>query len=294
MGTLLLKYRSDVGVGVGAVSNTSSTSKTLNSSISCTDTLNHTDPQAVKDAHAAFLVAGARYLTTNTFCCDSLSLKASGYDLRSTSERGAALAVKARAAFQSRGTPNEGIVVMGSLGPGWLSPEKGEVPLKDLVDDYARRAEGLMAGGVDGFVIETVQDLQQAETALRGIEKAVAADALYRPVFMTASVSKQGRYIGQHELKSALKVLKSFQTEGLGFNCGEGPEHLESALAALQGFQGAILLKPNAGRPQALCTPRAFSQILNTYLHAPDLPTITHWGGCCGASPAHIQALGSQ
>lgn len=277
-GTFLLKTRSGLA--------SSSTALT------CTDTLNHSNPQRVIDAHTAFLAAGSRYLTTNTFCCDPLSLKSSGYDIKETSERGAALAVKARDAFASTHQRREEIVVMGSLGPGWLSPEKGEVSLKALVDDYARRADGLIAGGVDGFVIETVQDLQQAEAALRGIEKAVANATSHSPVFITVSVSKQGQYIGQHELKSALTALKMLRPAGLGFNCGEGPEHFEAALAALQGFKGAIILKPNAGQPQALCTPTAFAETLSRYLHhTPSLPQITHWGGCCGASPAHIQAL---
>lgn len=277
MGTFLLKYLSG---------------------LQPTDTLNHTHPQAVISAHTAFLMAGSRYLTTNTFCSDTLSLKSSGYGIKTTSQRGAELAVSARDAFYKAQSTAPSLItvppitLMGSLGPGWRSPEKGEVSAKTLIDEYALRAEGLMAGGVDGFVIETVQDLQQAEAALLGIKKAMATDAaMPMPVFITASVSEQGQRIGQHHLKTALHALQDLQPTGLGFNCGEGPEHLEKALAALQGFQGAILLKPNAGKPQNPLTPSVFAQTLNAYLHTQKTPQITHWGGCCGASPAHIQAL---
>lgn len=256
------------------------------SGLTCTDTLNHSDPQAVINAHTAFLTAGARYLTTNTFCCDPLSLKNSDYGIKATSQRGAELAIAARTVF---GDP--GIKVMGSLGPGWLSPEKGEVSLRVLIDTYALRAEGLSMGGVDIFLIETVQDLQQAEAACLGIEKALGADLAHRPIFISASVSQQGQRIGQHALTPALKTLKALRPAGLGFNCGEGPEGLENALSALSGFQGSILLKPNAGTPDKLRTPAAFAQTLEAYFRAPELPRITHWGGCCGAAPAHLKAL---
>ena len=262
-----------------------------------TDTLNHTHPQAVIAAHTAFLAAGSRYLTTNTFCCDPLSLERSGYGVQATSQRGAELAVNAREAFiasqnaSTTHTPIPLLTIMGSLGPGWRSPEKGEVSPKTLIDTYALQAEGLMAGGVDGFVIETVQDLQQAEAALLGIEKAAALKTIQNPVWITVSVSGQGEFVGRHGVETALHALQDFGPAGLGLNCGEGPEHLEKALEVLHNFQGDILLKPNAGKPQHPHTPAAFAQVLNAYSHATHGNRITHWGGCCGATPAHIQAL---
>lgn len=255
------------------------------SGLTCTDTLNHSNPQAVIHGHTTFLAAGARYLTTNTFCCDPLSLENSEHGIKATSQRGAELAVAARAAF---GIPD--IEIMGSLGPGWLSPEKGEISLKSLIETYALRAEGLSTGGVDAFLIETVQDLQQAEAACLGIEKALGND-LRTPIFITASVSQYGTRIGHHGLKTALDALQNLAPAGLGFNCGEGPEGLENALSTLSGFQGALLLKPNAGTPENRWTPDAFARALSAYWRTPGLPRITHWGGCCGATPAHLEAL---
>ena len=272
------------------------------STLQCTDTLNHFNPRAVIAAHSAFLAAGARFLTTNTFCCDALSLQSSGLDPLALSQAGAALADQAKRQHHDA----ENITIMGSLGPGWLSPEKKEITPQALTEEYARRATGLLQGGVDAFVIETIRDLLQAEAALRGIEKALeqSLHTLQRkyPVFMMASVSSthpqasaptpktDSPWVGQHPVAQALQTLMQWQPSGLGFNCGEGPHHLSEPLSYLRSFEGAILLKPNAGRPGDYLSPQAFALAMKPYLTHQNV-CISHWGGCCGTSPEHLNAL---
>ncbi len=266
--------------------------------LSCTDVLNRSAPDEVIQAHLAFLQAGARSLTTNTFCCDPLSLKDTGLSPESLSQQGALLAHKARQIWQDNAPADSASVkIWGSLGPGWLSPEKGEITKQALENLYAQRAEGLLAGPIDAFVIETIQDLQQAEAAYRGIQRALAGQGGYGIMMCVSLSGKQrqqpGAYVGQHPTAQALQRLQALSPQGLGLNCGEGPVGLTPALRALRDYPGAMILKPNAGLPGAVLSPEAFASALQTY-RQPDLPTITHWGGCCGATPAHIQALAQQ
>lgn len=270
--------------------------------LQCTDTLNHSNPRAVIAAHSAFLAAGARFLTTNTFCCDALSLQRSGLEPRALSQAGAALAGQAKRQHHDA----EHITIMGSLGPGWLSPEKKEITPQALTEEYAQRAEGLLQGGVEAFAIETIRDLLQAEAAIRGIEKALGQSfhALQRkyPVFMMISVSSTNpeqsaltskappQWVGQHTASQALQTLMQWRPSGLGFNCGEGPNALSTPLSELQSFDGAILLKPNAGRPGTYLAPQEFALAMQNYLTREHV-RISHWGGCCGTSPEHLKAL---
>lgn len=265
--------------------------------LSCTDVLNQEAPEAVIHAHLAFLNAGARTLTTNTFCCDPLSLKDTGFSIKALSEQGALLAQKARQNWvQNVPQDTLPVEIWGSLGPGWLSPEKGEITPWALEALYAQRAEGLLHGNVDGFVIETVQDLQQAEAAYRGIQSVLAGQKGY-PIFILVSLSGQqrgqpGAYVGQHTTTQALQRLQELSPQGLGVNCGEGPLGLEQALTALSTYPRSVVLKPNAGPPGAALSPQDFAAALQTYRRSGF--SFTHWGGCCGATPAHIAALSQQ
>ena len=269
----------------------------LQRGLSCTDVLNQEDPEAVIQAHLAFLDAGARTLTTNTFCCDPLSLKDTEFSIKTLSRQGALLAQKARQIWlQNAPQDTLPVEIWGSLGPGWLSPEKGEITPQALETQYARRAEGLLQGNVDGFVMETIQDLQQAEAAYRGVQRALAGQGGYS-ILMLVSLSGQqrgqpGAYVGQHTTTQALQRLQELSPQGLGINCGEGPLGLEKALTALNTYRGAVVLKPNAGPPGKVLSPEDFAAALQAYRQCGF--SFTHWGGCCGATPAHIAALSQQ
>lgn len=129
------------------------------------DLMNVLQPDAVKAMHRAFYEAGARLLTTNTFCCDPDSLANTGYSSEELCQTGARLA---------REVAGKTAKVAGSLGPGWRYPSHDPVDEIALRTSYAERAKGLLLGGVDWLWIETVQDPLQAEIAVAGCQDALS------------------------------------------------------------------------------------------------------------------------
>ncbi len=242
--------------------------------LQCTDTLNMSSPDAVVNAHLAYLEAGARWLTTNTFCSEPLSLKNSGFAPETVAKTGAELAFEARARFS-----HDQVQVMGSMGPGWRSPEKQEVEISELYDIYRIWANGLLEGGVDGICLETVTDLTQAETAYRAVKSLSTDCEIY--VFLHV-----GPHLDAAQLTQHIERVVQLQPAGVGLNCSQLPSALKTAVAHLQTFSGLRLLKPNAGVPGHYVSPAAFAQQM-----APYAEYIDAWGGCCGTSPEHIHAL---
>lgn len=247
---------------------------------SCCDLLNLSQPEQVLDVHRAFLTAGARLLTSNTFAMDAASLRDSGTTLSALSQRGAELA------RQIAGSQAQ---VAGSLGPGWKSPSRGDISVQTLESEYYQRSLGLLQGGVDLLWIETVQDPRQAEAAVQGALRAQAEVQLQRPLAILVSVSAEGRHIGDWPAEQVLQALLPLPLQYLGINCSHGPASTRWALDWLRSHSPhKRVCCPNAGLPDQSLPPEAYAQALLQLQEAfaPDI-----LGGCCGASPAHIECL---
>lgn len=238
--------------------------------------------------HKAYLAAGARLLTTNTFCCDADSLSASGVDQAELAWAGARLARQAVEAISGSA------LVAGSLGPGWYFPSRGEVAPARLQQSYARWASGLLAGGVDLLWLETVQDPLQAEAAVAGCRQALAASGRKVPIALLLSLRTPTRLLREQPLERVLRRLAGLKADIWGFNCGFGPAGLAPALGQLRSIipEGLIACFPNAGPDSAhYLSPPAFAAELLALAAAVPIDLI---GGCCGTGPAHIAALASE
>ncbi|HWH00069.1 MAG TPA: homocysteine S-methyltransferase family protein, partial [Pilimelia sp.] len=139
----------------------------------CNEVLNVTRPDVVRGVHDAYLAAGADCVETNTFGANLTALREYGIEERivELSEAGARLA---RAAADAWSTPEQPRYVLGSIGPGTKLPTLGHIAYAELRDAYQRNAAGLIAGGVDGLIVETCQDLLQAKAAIVGARRAMA------------------------------------------------------------------------------------------------------------------------
>lgn len=146
----------------------------------CNEILNVTRPDVVKAIHAAYFEAGSDLVTANTFGANLAALGEYGIADRiaELAEAGARLA---REAADEASTDERPRYVLGSIGPGTKLPSLGHVEFSALRDAYAVQAGALIAGGVDGFIIETCQDLLQAKAAVIGVKRAQASEGTTCP-----------------------------------------------------------------------------------------------------------------
>lgn len=245
------------------------------------DLMNVLQPETVKAMHQAFYDAGARLLTTNTFCCDPDSLANTGYSAEALCLAGAELA---------REVAGQTAQVAGSLGPGWRYPSHEAVDERALRNSYAERARGLIQGGVDWLWIETVQDPLQAEIAVAGCQDALRELKRDVPIAVLISLTTPETLIGKQALSTVLERLNALPVSLMGVNCSGGPESVRQALGWLRIHSDKQLAcLPNAGPgPGAYALPEAFAADMAALAETfkPDII-----GGCCGTTPEHIQAL---
>ncbi|HQZ00407.1 MAG TPA: methionine synthase [Propionicimonas sp.] len=261
----------------------------------CNEILNVTRPDVVRAIHAAYLDGGADLVETNTF---GANLSALGeYDvpdrIAELAEAGARIA---REAADAASTPQRQRYVLGSMGPGTKLPSLGHVPYAILRDAYQRQAEAMIAGGIDGFQVETCQDLLQAKAAVNGARRARTASGLDLPIFVNVTVEAAGTMLLGSEIGAALTALESLEIDAIGLNCGTGPTEMSEHLRHLSRHARIPLVcMPNAGLPELTADgarypmgPDEFVGYLSQYTAEFGLGLV---GGCCGTTPAHIARL---
>ena len=278
----------------------------------CNDLLCLTKPQAISAIHEAYLEAGADIIETCSFNSTSVSLAEYGIgDL--AYEISAASAALARAAADKFSTADRPRFVAGSMGPtgksASLSPNINDpgvhgISWDELEAAYFDNARGLLDGGADLLIIETVFDTLNAKAALfavsRLIEERRTADKNSLdtgddiPFIVSATVSDNaGRLLSGQNLAAFCTSLLHAQPWALGLNCSFGADallpHLRELASAAPCF---ISVHPNAGLPNAFGaydeTPEKMAAAMEKYFQA-GLVNIA--GGCCGTTPRHIAAI---
>ncbi|MEN8150172.1 MAG: homocysteine S-methyltransferase family protein [Planctomycetota bacterium] len=253
----------------------------------CLERLNLDEPDAVKRVHADYLAAGAEILWTNSFGGSPRRLAAGGLADR-TEE------VNEAAARIARDVAGESAWVAGSVGPcGVPLAPYGDLDPDELTQGVARQVRGLAAGGVDVVVVETMMDAEEAVVALRAARD--VAPGL--PVFVTLTFTETPAGLFTPFGTSPADAVRRLADEGadaIGANCGTGPEPmLEVAREMAQATERPRLFKPNAGMPEVTDAGPTWPETPETF--AANLAEITASGaaivgGCCGTTPAHIEA----
>ncbi|MBN1875330.1 MAG: homocysteine S-methyltransferase family protein [Anaerolineae bacterium] len=250
---------------------------------------NLTHPEAVLAIHNAYAACGVDILITNTLTMNRIYIETHnlGIDVRAVNQVGVQLA-KAAAA--------EGVYVLGDLSAtGKLLEPYGDLAEATAYTAFQEQANILAEAGVDGFIIETVFDLQEALCALRACKR-VAADlpALVTLAFQTPK--RGGRTLMGNSAKDCARVLTEAGASAVGANCGDlTPSETAAVITEMRAVTSLpILVQPNAGKPRLVegktvfdMTPEAFATGITDCLAAG-----AHLvGGCCGTSPAHIHAI---
>ena len=246
------------------------------------------NPDAVRAAHRAYAEAGAQLLTTNTFGGTRPRLELHGLGDR-VGEVNRAAARLARSVADERG-----LLVAGDLGPtGELLAPLGTLTPEEAQGLFAEQLLGLVEGGIDLVLVETLSDLGEADAALAAARQ-VAPDL---PVAVTMSFDTNTRTMMGVRPGDAVAHLARAGADAVGANCGRGPEEMEIIAAEMvrARIDDVLLVgQSNAGLPQLVgdhfeydATPGDLAA------HATRLAElgIDLIGGCCGSTPAHIAAM---
>jgi 5-methyltetrahydrofolate--homocysteine methyltransferase len=261
----------------------------------CNEVLVETRPDAIDRLHRSFLEVGSDVVETDSFGSFSIVLAEYGLQDRaeSMSRRAAEIARAAADDFASPGSPR---FVAGSMGPGTKFPTLGQVPYVDLRDSYVEQARGLLSGGVDLFVIETMFDLLGAKAAINGARLAMAEVGRQVPLQVQVTIELTGRMLPGTEIAAALSALEAMQIDVIGLNCATGPVEMGEPLRHLsEHARIPISVLPNAGLPSVVdgkmhydLTPAGLAEHLERFV---DEFGVSAVGGCCGTTPEHLAAV---
>jgi len=268
------------------------------------DLLTLTRPAIIRDIHKAYLDAGADLVETNTFNSTSISL--ADYRLqhlvRELNREGAALARSACDEAEAR-DPAQPRFVIGVLGPtsrtASLSPDVNRpgfraIDFDELAEAYREAARGLIEGGADILMVETVFDTLNAKAALFAIDDVFEALGARLPVMVSGTITDaSGRTLSGQTAEAFWYSLRHAQPLAIGLNCALGAKDLRQHVDVLaQVADTNVSCHPNAGLPNAFGgydeTPEDMAGVLREFAESGLLNLV---GGCCGTSPDHIAAI---
>jgi len=268
------------------------------------DLLALTQPDIIADIHRAYLEAGADILETNTF--NATQLSQSDYDLEHIAyELNVAAAALARevADQQTIKTPHKPRWVAGIIGPtsrtASISPDVNDpgarnVQFQELVDNYSESTKGLIAGGVDIILIETVFDTLNAKAAVFAVHSVFEELGNKLPIMISGTITDaSGRTLSGQTTEAFYNSLAHADPIAIGLNCALGAQELEPYVRELSRIANCyVSAHPNAGLPNEFGeydqTAEEMAAIVARFAEDGHVNII---GGCCGTTPAHIKAI---
>lgn len=268
------------------------------------DLLTLTKPELIKSIHKDFLEAGAHIIETNTFNSNAISLIDYGMEDLAY-ELNFVAAQNAREAINDilKKEPSIPRWVAGSIGPtnktASMSPKVEDpgyrdVGFDDLVRIYTEQIRGLLDGGVDVLLIETIFDTLNAKAAIFAADQILTERDLDIPIMISGTITdNSGRTLSGQTLEAFVTSVKTARLLSLGLNCSFGAKDIVSYIKLLNKLTPAyVSVYPNAGLPNELGeydeTPETMLAYLKELIEGEKINIV---GGCCGTRPEHIRAL---
>jgi 5-methyltetrahydrofolate--homocysteine methyltransferase len=267
------------------------------------DLLTLTRPDVIRAIHEEYLEAGADIIETDTFNANEISLsdyrmEALAYELNAAAAR---LAREAADKYTAR-NPAQPRFVAGSIGPtskaASMSPDVQNPGLRavtfaQLADAYTRQVQGLLDGGVDALLVETIFDTLNAKAALFAIDTELERRGARVPVMISVTLSESGRTLSGQTIEAFYHSVKHARPFSIGLNCSFGAEQMQTYVETLARMASCrISMYPNAGLPNQFGhydeTPATMAAAVARSLEKGMINII---GGCCGTTPAHIRAI---
>lgn len=268
------------------------------------DLLSLTQPAIIKAIHTAYLEAGSDIIETNTFNATAIAMadyqmQSLAYEINVVSAR---LAKQAAAAMTAK-TPDKPRFVAGVLGPtnrtASISPDVNDPGFRNINFDqlaaaYSEAVRGLVEGGADLLLIETVFDTLNAKAAIFAVEQFFAEQNISLPVMISGTITDaSGRTLSGQTVEAFWNSVRHVNPISIGFNCALGPKALRQYIEELSVIADThVSAHPNAGLPNEFgeydLSPEAMAAELEDWAANGFLNII---GGCCGSTPAHINAI---
>ncbi len=266
------------------------------------DLLSLTRPDIIREIHEAYLEAGSDIIETNTFNSTSISqadyhTESFVYEINFESAKIAAEAAR----LYSEKTPTKPRFVAGSVGPTnkttSLSPDVNDpgfraVSFDEMKTSYKEQVQGLIEGGADLLLVETIFDTLNAKAALLGIEEYLVERGIRIPVMVSGTITDaSGRTLSGQTLEAFMYSLDHVDILSIGLNCSLGAKELRPYLEELSGKSSHyVSVHPNAGLPNQFGeydeTPAHMAIQIKEFL---DSGFVNIVGGCCGTTPEHIK-----
>ena len=269
------------------------------------DMLSLTRPDVIVDIHRSFAAAGANLLCTNTF--NSTTISQADYDTEHLArELNVAGARIARQVADETSTPEHPRWVVGVLGPTSktcsISPDVNDPSRRDVTFDELRIAytdalEGLLEGGADVIMIETIFDTLNAKAAIYAVMEHREAKGIDIPLMISGTITDlSGRTLSGQTTEAFWNSVRHAKPLSVGLNCALGARDLKGHIAELSRVADTyVSCHPNAGLPNELGeydeTPGQMAPIIGEMIAAGNVNIV---GGCCGTTPKHIAAIAAQ
>jgi len=268
------------------------------------DILSLTRPDVVEKIHRAYLEAGADIIETNTFNATSIAQSDYGTEhlVFEINRVAAQIARKAADEFTAA-NPDKPRLVTGSIGPtnrtASISPDVNNPAYRaatfdTLANAYKEQALGLIEGGVDILLVETIFDTLNAKAALFAIEQAISLKNIDIPVMVSGTITDaSGRTLTGQTLRAFIESVSHYPLFSIGLNCAMGAEQLIPYIEELAAnTEFLVSAHPNAGLPNELGeydqSAREMANLIERMLTKGLLNIV---GGCCGTSPEHIKHI---
>ena len=266
------------------------------------DLLNLTQPQIIEEIHRQYLEAGADIIETNTFNAQAISMADYGFEPH-VYEMNVAAAKLARRAADAYSTADRPRFVAGAMGPTnrttSLSPDVNDPAFRAVTFDqvagaYYEQVRGLVDGGVDILLVETIFDTLNGKAAIFAIEKFFEDRGIRLPVMLSVTVTDaSGRTLSGQTVEAFWNSVSHAPALSVGINCALGAKEMRPHVEELSSIAPVYLsCYPNAGLPNALGeydeTPQTMSAIVRDFAASGWINIV---GGCCGTTPDHIRAI---
>ena len=259
-------------------------------SYSIPEDLNFYNPEAIKEIHKKYILAGSNICTTNTFGANPIKLENASHSAQEFIEKGIALVKEAIAECKKQ---NENIICFTAWDSGQIGKllePNGPLTFDEAYNSYKAAAIAAEKSGADLAIIETMSDLYEVKAAVLAIKENTNL-----PVITTMTFQPNFRTLTGADVLTCVTYLESLHVDVLGFNCGGSlEEDIELANQFCEYSHIPILSQPNAGLPGVIngkdvfkVTPEEFSNAQEKILES----GVSIFGGCCGTTPDHIKAM---
>jgi len=259
----------------------------------CNENLVLTRPDLITEIHRKYFRAGADIVETDSFQSASVVLAEYGLEAKSY-EISREAARLARVAADECSTTSKPRFVAGSMGPTTKSiTVAGGITFTELVDTFYVQSKGLVDGGADVLLVETSLDTRNIKAALVAIDRLSAERGEQIPIIVSGTIETMGTMLAGQTADALYTSVAHAPLLAIGLNCATGPEFMTDHIRTLHEMSSTrISCYPNAGLPNEeglyLETPTSLAAQLERFVDHGWLNLI---GGCCGTTPAHIQAI---